>query len=114
MATSSNPYENWIDVRSNADYRSRETQTSSLTRQMLKQPEYLRSRNRVNPGPFRNLRARVAESSAQIPIDVCNEDIWGWQPWSESREHLLQTDQATNLLERQNKSDILGCGESSV
>lgn len=114
MSVQQNPYQRWVDIRSNADYRSRETQASSLTRQMLSQPEYLRNRNRVNPGPLRNLRATAADSVSQAPHGTCNEDMWGWQRWTEQSEYLLPTPHATNLLERQNTSDIPGCGESSV
>lgn len=114
MAVQQNPYQRWVQVKGDADYRSQETQTSSLTRQMLSQPEYLRNRNRVNPGPLRNLRARMADSPPQAPLSTCNEDIWGWQRWTEQSEYLLPTAHATNLLERQNTSDIPGCGESSL
>ncbi len=112
MAVQINPYLRWVEVRQNSDYRSRETQASSLTRQMLSQAEYLRNRNRVNPGPLRNLRDNAADSAQQIPHGTCNEDIWGWQKWTEEGEYLLPTDLATNLLERQNLKDIPGCGES--
>jgi hypothetical protein len=83
VAVNRNPFDRWVEVRESSDYRSRETQASSLTRQMLSQNEYLRSRNRVNPGPWRNLRARVADSIEQAPHNTSNEDIWGWQPWVE-------------------------------
>lgn len=114
MAVQRNPFLRWSEVRENADYRSRETQASSLTRQMLSQDEYLRNRNRVNPGPLRNLRAKAADSVSQSPLSLCNEDVWGWQKWTEESEYLLPTDLATNLFERQLLSDIPGCGESSV
>jgi hypothetical protein len=112
MAVQKNPYLRWAEIRENSDYRSRETQASSLTRQMLSQPEYLLRNNRVNPGPLRNLRVNAADSAQQIPHKTCNEDVWGWQKWTEESEYLLPTDLATNLLERQNSNDILGCGES--
>jgi hypothetical protein len=112
MAVQQNPYQRWVGVRQAADYRSRETQASSLTRQMLSQSEYLRNRNRVNPGPLRNTRAAAADSVPQTPHGTCNEDMWGWQRWTEQGEYLLPTELATNLLERQNTSDIPGCGES--
>jgi len=79
MAVNQNPYGRWEEVRNSSDYRSRETQASSLTRQMLSQREYLRCENRVNPGPMRNLRARIADSVEQVPHNTANEDIWGWQ-----------------------------------
>jgi len=113
LAVQQNPYQNWSDERSDSDYRSRETQASALTRQMLKQPEYLLRSNRVNPGPLRNLRARAAESAAQIPHNNCNEEMWGWQQWTETGEYLTSSDVSSNLLEEStDSSDIPGCGES--
>jgi hypothetical protein len=112
VAVQKNPYQRWAEVRRDSDYRSRETQASSLTRQMLSNPEYLRNRNRVNPGPVRNLRALAADSADQVPHGTCNEDIWGWQRWTEAGEYLIPTDLATNLLERANTNEIPGCGES--
>ena len=99
MSVQRNPYSRWEGERSNSDYRSRETQASSLTRQMMRQPEYLTSRNRVNPGPGRNLRARTAESKIQIHQNFRNEDIWGWQGWTEISEYYAQSDVSNNLLE---------------
>lgn len=113
MAVQENPYGNWEAERSEADYRSRETQASSLTRQMLRQPEYLRNRNRVNPGPMRNLRARAADSVLQDPHITCNEEMWGWQRWTETGQYLADSDVSSNLLEQDtDKSGIPGCGES--
>lgn len=115
MAVQQNPYEYWGDKRNEADYRSRETQASSLTRQMLKQPEYLRTRNRVNPGPLRNLRARAADAVVQTPHTTCNEDVWGWQRWTETGEYLTTSDVSSNLLEESTDScNVSGCecGES--
>ena len=107
MAVQTNPYLNWEEGRDNADYRSRETQASSLTRQMLKQPEYLRDRNRVNPGPSRNLRAGVANAQTQVPQETRNEDIWGWQRWTDRDYYLIESPLSNNLLE---ETDI-GSGE---
>ncbi len=105
MAVLENPYRHWEDERKNSDYRSRETQASSLARQMMRQPEYLTTRNRVNPGPNRNLRARVAESLAQTPHDPRNEDIWGWQSWMETSEYYTQSLASNNLLEAPANTD---------
>lgn len=106
MAVQQNPYEYWNDERSESDYRSRQTQASSLTRQMLRQPEYLRSRNRVNPGPKRNSRASAANSVFQLPHEPRNEDIWGWQRWTEKDYYLLESDVSSNLLE-ETEPDVL-------
>ena len=99
MAVQTNPYQNWEDIKTGSDYRSRETQSSALTRQMLRQPEYLTDRNRVNPGPSRNLRARVANTQSQVPHEVRNEDIWGWQLWTDKDYHLIDSTLSNNLLE---------------
>lgn len=99
MAVQKNPYQYWSDERGEADYRSRETQASSLTRQMLSQPEYLLLRNRVNPGPLRNLRVRAADSVSQIPHDTRNEEMWGWQRWTDKDYYLAESEVASNLLE---------------
>lgn len=107
MAVQTNPYRYWEDGRDEADYRSRETQASSLTRQMLRQPEYLRDRNRVNPGPSRNLRARVADAQSQVPHETRNEDMWGWQRWTDRDYYLIESPLSNNLLE---ETDI-GSGE---
>jgi hypothetical protein len=66
---------------------------------MMRQPEYLTTSNRVNPGPWRNLRARAAGSEVQIPHNLRNEDIWGWQGWTEISEYYAQSDVSNNLLE---------------
>jgi hypothetical protein len=113
LAVQENPYNNWDSERSEADYRSHETQASALTRQMLKQPEFLLLSNRVNPGPLRNLRARAADSATQSPHTTCNEEMWGWQGWTETSQYLTDSDVSNNLLEKStDKSDIPGCGES--
>jgi hypothetical protein len=113
LAVQENPYQHWEAERSEADYRSRETQASALTRQMLRHPEYLMNRNRVNPGPLRNLRARAADSVQQVPHTSCNEEMWGWQHWTETNQYLTDSGVSSNLLERDtDTSDIPGCGES--
>jgi hypothetical protein len=113
MAVQTNPYRYWEDGRDESDYRSRETQASSLTRQMLRQTEYLLRSNRVNPGPSRNLRARVADATSQTPHHTCNEDVWGWQRWTETGEYLAPSEVSSNLLEQDtDQSGIPGCGES--
>lgn len=82
MAVFKNPYKEWQNLRNTSDYRSTDTQVTSIVRQQLSQSEYLRSSNRVNPGPNRNLRVKIAENSAQIPHVFGSEDMWGWQIWS--------------------------------
>lgn len=114
MSVQRNPYERWIGVRNTSDYRSRETQISSLTRQMMSLPEYLRDRNRVNPGPKRNLRARHSYQSGQTPHLLGNEDIWGWQKWTEESEYLATSLYASVLKERVNREDIPGVGEMMI
>jgi hypothetical protein len=101
MATSSNPFQNWLGLSETKDYRSRETQASAFTRQMLTQAEYLRSRNRVNPGRERNTRAAFADSQQQKPHFLGNEDMWGWQAWAEKGFYRVESDLAPNLLEEQ-------------
>ncbi len=110
MAVQSNPYRHWDDERENSDYRSRETQASALTRQMMRQPEYLLRSNRVNPGPERNVRARGADSQTQTPHGTCNEDVWGWQQWTETTEYVVPSPVSNNLLEKDTDgSNIPGC-----
>jgi hypothetical protein len=107
MSVQNNPFLEWENGKENRDYRSSETQSSSLTRQMLRQEEYLRVSNRVNPGPYRNTRAKNAPD--QEPHNTCNEDIWGWQKWTERDENLTQSSVSSNLLEEGLKGDIPGC-----
>lgn len=108
MAVQKNPYLEWENQRENSDYRSRETQSSSLTRQMMKQDEYLRVTNRVNPGPRRNTRANNVPP--QDPNYTCNEDIWGWQSWTEREVYVTDSDVSNNLLELdEDDSNIPGC-----
>lgn len=97
MAVKSNPYRYWEDKRDTSDYRSKETQASSLARQMMSQPEYLRDSNRVNPGPRRNTRADSADAKQQTPHNTTNEDVWGWQPWIEVG--IQNSDVSNNLKE---------------
>lgn len=99
MAVQQNPFEYWEEEREIADYRSKQTQASSLTRQMLRQTEYLRNRNRVNPGPGRNKRAGQADLAGQSAHVAWNEDVWGWQAWSERRRQLSESLNSDNLLE---------------
>lgn len=114
MAVQSNPYRHWEDERENSDYRSRETQASALTRQILRQPEYLLRSNRVNPGPERNVRAMEADSQAQVPHGTCNEDVWGWQQWTDANEYATPSPLSNNLLEVDTDGrNIPGC-EGSV
>lgn len=82
MAVSKNPFREWEKLKQGSDYRSTDTQITSLVRQQLSQSEYLLTSNRVNPGPFRNLRTRVADSKPQVPHVTGSEDLWGWQPWT--------------------------------
>lgn len=82
MAVRENPYNKWQRDKTHSDYRSTDTQVISLVRQQLSQPEYLTTRNRINPGPLRNKRAAIADSTPQIPHVFGSEDIWGWQPWT--------------------------------
>ena len=99
MAVSKNPYEEWSDLRANADYRDRITQSFSLTRQQLSQAEYLLDENRVNPGPRRMARASLADSKQQTPHVLTNEDMWGWQRWSDEKYCLEESEVAPGLFE---------------
>lgn len=84
VAVRENPYNKWKEGRKNSDYRCTDTQVTSLVRQQLSQPEYLRSANRVNPGPLRNKRTAIANSTPQIPHVFGPKDMWGWQPWTKN------------------------------
>lgn len=97
MGVITTPYEDWELGRSEQDYRSDQTQASSYTRNLLSQADYLRCGNRVNPGPSRNTRALNADSKSQVPHNLCNEDIWGYQKWTEPR--LSSSSLAPELLE---------------
>ena len=107
MSVQNNPFVEWENVRENSDYRSRETQASALTRQMMRQEEYLRRENRVNPGPHRNTRA--AGVPPQSPHGLCNEDMWGWQRWTEEKRLVTPSELSNNLLKEGDKGDIPGC-----
>lgn len=91
------PYDKWDGSKGQRDYRSRETQASSFTRNLLSDPEYLYSSNRVNPGPLRNTRASISDSKTQLPHDFGDEDLWGWSDWQE--EPFKQSDMSDTLLE---------------
>lgn len=109
MAVNRNPYESWEELKSGSDYRSTDTQATSLVRQQLSQQEYLSTSSRVNPGPLRNHRAGVADSSAQIPHPVGSVDMWGWQQWTNvSPDDLIEPAEAENLLEEFRDEDIPG------
>lgn len=82
MAVRENPYRKWQTNRENSDYRCNDTQVTSLVRQQLSQAEYLRTSNRVNPGPYRVKRTKIADAAPQIPHVFGPEDMWGWQPWT--------------------------------
>lgn len=99
MAVNNNPYEAWKKIRSGSDYRNTDTQITSLVRQQLSQAEYLRTSNRVNPGPYRNLRAKFADNSLQSSHTLTNEDMWGWQRWTEENLYLRESELTENLFE---------------
>jgi hypothetical protein len=88
MAVRENPYRKWQTNRENSDYRCTDTQVTSLVRQQLSQAEYLRVSNRVNPGPYRVKRTKIADSVPQIPHVFGPEDMWGWQPWAQPNVNL--------------------------
>jgi hypothetical protein len=108
MAVNNNPHEAWEKLRSNSDYRSTDTQITSLVRQQLSQEEYLRTSNRVNPGPYRNLRAQIADSNPQIPHPFGSEDLWGWQNWTEESSVYNDAELADNLLEPKPTDEVPG------
>lgn len=82
MAVRENPYNKWLTGRESSDYRCTDTQVTSLVRQQLAQAEYLKTQNRVNPGPYRMKRTKIADSSPQIPHVLGPQNMWGWQPWT--------------------------------
>lgn len=104
MAVRENPYNKWLVGRENSDYRCTDTQVASLVRQQLSQSEYLRSANRVNPGPLKNKRAEIAKSSPQIPHVFGPMEMWGWQPWA----HVVDTPDLNGLSEVLSAIDIPG------
>lgn len=83
MAVRENPYNKWLTGRESSDYRCTDTQVTSLVRQQLSQAEYLRTRNRVNPGPYRVKRTKIANSTPQVPHVFGPQNMWGWQPWTD-------------------------------
>ena len=107
MAVRENPYEKWQSEGQNSDYRANNTQVNSLVRQQLSQPEYLRDSNRVNPGPYKIKRAKIADSNSQIPHVFGPEDMWGWQPWAEPGSNPT-IDPITGLKEKVSPIDIPG------
>lgn len=104
MAVRENPYDKWVVNRQNSDYRCTDTQVNSLVKQQLSQPDYLRTQNRVNPGPYRVKRAGIADSSPQVPHVFGPEDMWGWQPWTSD----LSQYNSSGLSEHKSSSDIPG------
>lgn len=109
MAVNKNPHEEWQNLKTNSDYRSTDTQLSSLTRQQLSQSEYLTASNRVNPGPLRNTRASAADSKPQLPHPLGSEDMWGWQQWPNLLpSDLIEPNIAEDLLEVTRDSDVPG------
>ena len=113
MAVSRNPYIEWSQSRQKADYRCTDSQLVSLVRQQLSEDRYLRSSNRVNPGPYRNKRVKNAENSATTPHCLANEDLWGWQRWADSKYLLQETELATELLEQYNAGPSL-CSHGNI
>jgi hypothetical protein len=114
MAVDKSPYEEWSKLKSNSDYRSTDSQMNSLVRQQLSKDSFLRTSNRVNPGPQRNKRARIADSKQQIPHPLGSQDLWGWQKWAEESNNLTQSNLAENLLEVKNSSNIPGVDYSPL
>jgi hypothetical protein len=100
VAVAKNPFEEWERLRASSDYRSTDTQATSLVRQQLSQPEYLSNSNRVNPGPLRNFRAGQADSKDQLAHNTYNEEMWGWQAWAEASNQLSESTVADILLEQ--------------
>lgn len=115
MAVSNNPYREWEELKEGSDYRSTDTQITSLVRQQLSQPEYLRSSNRVNSGPLRNTRARAADAKPQFPHVTGSEDMWGWQPWTDSFDSLRPNSGiAEDLKEQYVEQEIPGKGYGPI
>jgi len=106
MAVNTNPYRKWGQSQEVSDYRSTDTQVTSLVRQQLSQSEYLTSSNRVNPGPMRNHRATQADLADQLAHDTWNEDLWGWQSWADERNLFSQSTVSDNLLEQNTILDL--------
>jgi hypothetical protein len=108
MAVNKNPYREWQKGRRIADYRCTDTQITSLVRQQLSQPNYLRGSNRVNPGPGRNQRAKLADEATQLPHPLGSEDMWGWQRWTSISETIRETPLADGLVEKLSKAETPG------
>ena len=109
MAVNKNPYWEWEDLRKSSDYRSTDTQATSLVRQQLSQAEFLTSSNRVNPGPMRNTRTRAADAKLEFPHVTASEDMWGWQQWTNSFDPSRQNSNlAPDLKEEYLKPEIPG------
>lgn len=108
MAVNKNPYSEWENLKSNSDYRSTDTQNISLVRQQLSESRYLRTSNRVNPGPYRRLRAEIADSTPQLPHPFGSEDLWGWQKWTEDSLIYEESEIAENLSEEKLSNEIDG------
>ena len=84
--SSKTPYDSWKEGKQKADYRSQTTQNFDYVRKALAQERYLKSSNRVNPGPSRNTRANMSNNSQQNPHVYGSEDMWGWQKWTEIKQ----------------------------
>ena len=109
MAVNNNPYAKWEELKASSDYRSTDTQITSLVRQQLSQSDYLRTSNRVNPGPYRNLRSQAADSKPQVPHPLGSEDMWGWQQWTQvDPSGLQEPDLAENLFEESADAETPG------
>ena len=105
--SSNAPYESWKTLRQNSDYRARTTQNMAYVREALSQDKYLKSSNRVNPGPSRNTRASMANNSEQNPHVYGSEDMWGWQNWADKRTKKAST-LAPGLVEVNSSVDAPG------
>lgn len=115
MAVNNNPYKQWEQLKSQSDYRSTDTQIISLVRQQLSNSLYLRDSYRINPGPYRKLRTKVADSKPEVPHPLGSEDMWGWQKWTQL--DLFESNQpniAENLFEQTKDSEIPGKDYSPI
>jgi hypothetical protein len=46
----------------------------------------------------------------QAPHPTCNEDVWGWQQWTDTVEYLAPSPVSNNLLEQDTDGgNIPGC-----
>jgi hypothetical protein len=108
MAVNKNPYKEWENLKSVSDYRCTDTQMSSLVRQQLSEGRFLRTSNRVNPGPYRNQRAKFASSIGQQPHPFGSEDLWGWQKWTEESQNVFESPLAENLLLPEGSAEVPG------